>query len=135
MSIDIACPGVAVIYSGVPQVYPWHVPGICGRHLDTHLDTHLGTQKSRPTKRPEEVMMARGPKKTVEEKIAAKQELIGALLVRIESEKKELEMLFEEKRQKDLGAVSEMIAEAGLSPQEAAEALQNYLEKRMASAS
>ena len=46
--------------------------------------------------------MARGPKKTVEEKITAKQELINALLIRIESEKKELEALYEEKRQKDL---------------------------------
>lgn len=79
--------------------------------------------------------MARGPKKTIEEKITAKQELITALLTRIESEKKELEALYEEKRIKDLGTVNDLIEEAGLSPEEAAEALQQYLDSRMANAS
>ena len=45
--------------------------------------------------------MARGQRKTIEEKISAKQELIQAMLIRIESEKRELEELFEEKRRKD----------------------------------
>ena len=40
--------------------------------------------------------MARGQRKTIEEKIAAKQELIGALMTRVESEKRELDELFEE---------------------------------------
>ena len=79
--------------------------------------------------------MARGPKKTVEERIAAKQELISALLTRIESEKKELEALYEEKRIKDLGTVNDMIAQAGLSAEEAKEALQQYLDMRLASVS
>lgn len=79
--------------------------------------------------------MARGPKKTVEERIAAKQELISALLTRIESEKKELEALYEEKRVKDLGTVNDLIVEAGLSAEEAREALQQYLDMRMANAS
>ncbi len=79
--------------------------------------------------------MARGPKKSIEERITAKQELISALLTRIESEKKELEALYEEKRIKDLGTVNDLIEEAGLSPEEAAEALQQYLDSRMANAS
>ena len=79
--------------------------------------------------------MARGPKKTVEERIAAKQELISALLTRIESEKKELEALYEEKRVKDLGTVNDLIVEAGLNAEEAREALQQYLNLRMANAS
>ena len=79
--------------------------------------------------------MARGPKKTVEERIALKQELISALLTRIESEKKELEALYEEKRVKDLGTVNDLIVEAGLSAEEAREALQQYLDLRMANAS
>lgn len=79
--------------------------------------------------------MARRPKKTIEEKITAKQELISALLTRIESEKKELEAMYEEKRIKDLGTVNDMIAEAGLSAEEAKEALQKYLDQRMANAS
>ena len=79
--------------------------------------------------------MARGPKKTVEERIALKQELISALLTRIESEKKELEALYEEKRVKDLGTVNDLIVEAGLSADEAREALQQYLNLRIANAS
>lgn len=79
--------------------------------------------------------MARGPKKTVEERIALKQELISALLTRIESEKKELEALYEEKRVKDLGTVNDLIVEAGLSAEEAREALQQYLDLRIANAS
>ncbi len=79
--------------------------------------------------------MARGPKKTVEERIALKQELISALLTRIESEKKELEALYEEKRVKDLGTVNDLIVEAGLSAEEAREALQQYLDLRMVNAS
>ena len=79
--------------------------------------------------------MARGPKKTVEERIALKQELISALLTRIESEKKELEALYEEKRVKDLGTVNDLIVEAGLSAEEARVALQQYLDLRMVNAS
>ena len=79
--------------------------------------------------------MARGPKKTIEEKIMAKQELINSFLTRIESEKRELEALYEEKRLKDLEAVNEIIEEAGLSPEEAAEALQQFIEGRVANAS
>ena len=79
--------------------------------------------------------MARGPKKTVEERIALKQELISALLTRIESEKKELEALYEEKRVKDLGTVNDLIVEAGLSAEEAREALQQYLDLKMVNAS
>ena len=35
--------------------------------------------------------MARGQRKTLDEKIAAKQELIDALMTRVQSEKRELE--------------------------------------------
>lgn len=79
--------------------------------------------------------MARGTKKTIEEKIAAKEELISALLTRVESEKRELEALYEEKRTKDLEMVNDLIEEAGLSPEEAAEILQQYLDNRIANAS
>lgn len=79
--------------------------------------------------------MARGQKKTLEEKITAKQELIAALTTRIESEKRELEELCEEKRRRELETVSDLIAEAGLSTDEAAEALQQYIGSRMVNAS
>lgn len=79
--------------------------------------------------------MARGQRKTLEEKIGAKQELIAALQTRVESEKRELGELLEEKRRKELEAVSELIADAGLEPVEVAEVLQQYLDNRTASAS
>lgn len=79
--------------------------------------------------------MARGPRKSIEEKLAAKQELIASLQTRIESEKRELEEMLQEKRMKDLESVSELIEESGLSPEEAAEALQQYIEEKKADAS
>jgi len=79
--------------------------------------------------------MARGQRKTLEEKISAKQELIGALTIRIETEKRELEALFEEKKRKELEAVSDLIADAGLEPYEVAEMLQQYIGSRTANAS
>lgn len=79
--------------------------------------------------------MARGQRKSIEEKIAAKQELIEALLTRVESEKRELEELYQEKKRKELEAVSDLIADSGLQPEEVASVLQQYLETRTAAAS
>ena len=44
--------------------------------------------------------MPRGQRKSLEEKIQAKQELINALNIRIESEERELEELYEQKNLK-----------------------------------
>lgn len=79
--------------------------------------------------------MARGQRKTLEEKISAKLELIEALTTRIESEKRELNELYEEKKRKELENVNDLITEAGLEPSEVAEVLQQYIEKRTAQAS
>ena len=79
--------------------------------------------------------MARGQRKTIEGKIAAKQELIGALMTRVESEKRELDELFEEKKRKELEAVSDLIADTGLQPDEVAQALQEYVRTKTAVAS
>lgn len=79
--------------------------------------------------------MARGQRKSIEEKIAAKQELIDALTTRVESEKRELEELYQEKKRKELETVSDIIAESGLGPEEVAEVLQQYLESREEAAS
>lgn len=76
--------------------------------------------------------MARGQRKSIEEKIAAKQELIDALMIRVESEKRELEELYQEKKRKELEAVSELIADTGLKAEEVTEILQQYLESRKA---
>lgn len=79
--------------------------------------------------------MARGQRKSIEEKIAAKEELIEALATRMESEKRELEEMYQEKRRKELEVVSDIITESGLEPDEVAEVLQQYLENREAAAS
>ena len=79
--------------------------------------------------------MARGQRKTIEEKITAKKELIEALTTRIESEKRELEELYQEKKKKELDAVSDIIDESGLEPEEVAAVLQEYLGKREEAAS
>ncbi len=79
--------------------------------------------------------MARGQRKTLEEKITAKEELIDALMTRVESEKKELEELYQEKRLKELETVSDLIADTGLQPDEVAAALQQYLDNRAEAAS
>lgn len=74
--------------------------------------------------------MARGQRKSIDEKIAAKEELIEALMVRVESEKNELQELLRMKKQKELEAVSDLIADSGLSPEEVASMLQRYLDER-----
>lgn len=74
--------------------------------------------------------MARGQRKSIEEKIQAKQEIVDALLVRVESEKRELAELLEEKRRKELEAVSDMIEDYGLAPEEVTEALKAFLEAK-----
>ena len=79
--------------------------------------------------------MARGQRNSIDEKITAKQELIEALMTRVESEKRELEELCQEKRLKELEAVEDLIEESGLQPEEVAAVLQQYLESRAEEAS
>ena len=79
--------------------------------------------------------MARGQRKTIEEKIQAKQELIEALMTRVESEKRELDELFQEKKRKELEVVGDMISDTGLGPDEVAEAIKQYLERKEEAAS
>ena len=79
--------------------------------------------------------MPRGQRKSLEEKIQAKQELIKAVNIRSESEERVLEELFELKRRNELEAVSDLIEDAGLAPEEVTEVLQQYIENRSANAS
>ncbi|MCM1056744.1 MAG: hypothetical protein NC517_03955 [Firmicutes bacterium] len=79
--------------------------------------------------------MARGQRKTLEEKITAKEELIEALMTRVESEKRELEELYQEKKMKELEVVNDLISDAGLQPDEVAAVLQQYLDSRAEAAS
>ncbi len=74
--------------------------------------------------------MARGPRKTLEEKIEAKQELIESLETRLESEREELEELQREKRLKELENVENLMEETGLDPEAIAEILKEYVKDK-----
>ena len=76
--------------------------------------------------------MARGQRKTVEDKIAEKEEIIKALNIRIEKESKELKALLREQKQKEIESLYEFIKMSNLSLNEATEVLQQYLSDRYA---
>ena len=71
--------------------------------------------------------MARGQRKTLEEKIKEKEDLISALQTRMKSEQNELEDLYREKKLKDLEFIHDIIQTSGLSPNEVTEALESYV--------
>ena len=74
--------------------------------------------------------MARGQRRSIEEKIADKEEIIKALQTRLKSEKEELESMYQEKREKDLAKLSEVLKESGLTPDDAADILKEHLENQ-----
>lgn len=58
--------------------------------------------------------MARGQRKSIEEKIMAKEEVISALEIRLKKEREELQEMYEEKRQKELISLNDLLEENGL---------------------
>lgn len=79
--------------------------------------------------------MPRGQRKTLEERIAEKEELIQALQIRIRAEQNELENLCNEKKLKDLESLDDMIRTSGLSEWEITEALEAYIKLKDQNAS
>ncbi len=71
--------------------------------------------------------MARGQRKTVEEKIAEKEEVILALRTKLKSEQNELDALYREKRDKDLEGINQLLASSGLNAEDAYDILQEYI--------
>ncbi len=71
--------------------------------------------------------MARGQRKSIDEKIREKEELIGALKVRIQSEERELNDLITEKRNREAEAITKMLAEAGISMEEAKDLIAQHV--------
>lgn len=69
--------------------------------------------------------MARGVRKSIDEKIAEKRELLNALEVRVEKEKRELEMLLNEQKQQEVESLYNLLKEANLSVNEASEILKS----------
>lgn len=75
--------------------------------------------------------MARGQRKTVEEKIAEKEELILALRTRLKSEQSELDALYKEKRDRDLEELNQLLTSSGLDLNQASDILQEYIQAHM----
>lgn len=76
--------------------------------------------------------MARGQRKTIDEKIALKEEVVQSLECKLEAERQELEELYEEKKRKEMSAVYDLINDAGLAPDEVVTLVQQYLDTRKA---
>ena len=74
--------------------------------------------------------MARGQRRTIEEKIAEKEELIAALRTRLKSEQSELDALNREKKNRDLDSLNQLLESTGLDISEASDILQDYIQNR-----
>ena len=74
--------------------------------------------------------MARGQRRTIEEKIAEKEELIAALRTRLKSEQSELDALNREKKNRDLDSMNQLLESTGLDISEASDILQDYIQNR-----
>ena len=72
--------------------------------------------------------MARGQRKTIEEKIREKEELVGALKVRLKAEQNKLDALCKEKRDRELEGLNQLLEDSGLNLKEASGILQEYIE-------
>lgn len=71
--------------------------------------------------------MARGPRKSIDDKIRDKEELIASLKVRIQSEERELTELRNEKRVKELEALTTILDDNGITVDEAREVLERHV--------
>lgn len=74
--------------------------------------------------------MARGQRRSIEEKIRQKQEVIDSLEIRLEHEREELEALISEQKQKEVEILYDFIKTFDLDVYEAKEALENYIMER-----
>ena len=74
--------------------------------------------------------MARGQRKTIEVKIAEKEEVIKSLKTRLKAEQRELDELYKEKRDVDLKMLHEVLAEANMSASDAADVIKGYLQNQ-----
>ncbi|MGN1179823.1 MAG: hypothetical protein ACI4SD_01315 [Suilimivivens sp.] len=70
--------------------------------------------------------MARGPKKTMEQKIEEKKNIIDSLELRIEKEKEELQELLEEQKLMKLEEIGTIIENSNLSIEEVEKILSEY---------
>lgn len=74
--------------------------------------------------------MARGQRKTIEEKIAEKEKIIESLKIRLKSEQRELEELNREKQEVDLKTLNTILQEAKMTALDAVDVIRDYLQER-----
>lgn len=74
--------------------------------------------------------MARGQRKTIEDKIAEKEKVIESLKIRLKSEQHELEELKREKREVDLKTLNDVLQEAKMTALDAADVIREYLQEK-----
>ena len=71
--------------------------------------------------------MARGQRKSIEEKIAEKQELINSLNLRLEKETEELNSLLSEQKYQEIENLYELVKASNLSVEDVTAILNGYL--------
>ncbi len=74
--------------------------------------------------------MARGQRKTIEEKIMEKEKIIESLKTRLKSEQRELDELNKEKRELDLKTLHDVLTEAKMTALDAADVIKEYLQEK-----
>lgn len=73
--------------------------------------------------------MARGPKKSLDDKINEKYSIIEALKIRIKSEQSELDELLKEKQNKEIEELGNVLKDSNLSAEDARRILEDYITK------
>ena len=74
--------------------------------------------------------MARGQRRSIDEKIQQKEEMIEKLRARLKTEEDELENLLRQKKEEYYKNIVDMLLEANMSESEASEAIHKYLQNR-----
>ena len=71
--------------------------------------------------------MARGPRKSLDDKIREKYEIIEALKTRIKSEQSELDVLLKEKQDREIAELGDILKDSRLTTEEAKKILEDYV--------
>lgn len=71
--------------------------------------------------------MPRGKRKSIDDKIEEKMELINALQIRLDSEKRELKEMNREKRDQEMERISSFLEDSGLSMKDAENILKEHI--------
>lgn len=71
--------------------------------------------------------MARGPRKSLDDKIREKYEIIEALKTRIKSEQTELDAMLKEKQDKEIAEIGDILKDSRLTTEEAKKILEDYV--------